>query len=1056
MHRYRYCWGASSGPKEDATTTFKAVGLVVAVLLIAIGLGALTFDSTRDEGTTRTGKAPNVSPVVTPAEQGFTANSGQLSNPAVQFYLSTGPMRVGFAASEILFVVAEPHSPERGVLVRASFENASHSDPVGTGLLPHRTNYLVGRNQAQWRTNLPSYRQVVYARLYDGIDLVFTATASGAKYTFVIAPGADPAAIGIRFEGMEGLRLDPSGNLVIQTMAGDLVDNAPLGEQAGRHLDCAFVLRNSRTVGLHCSGADPSRELRIDPLVYATYIGSTGVDRASAVAADTSGNAYFAGAAGESDFPTTPGAFDPTFGGGCGFLACADAFVAKLNPSGTGLIYATFLGGGAYDEAYGIAVDDLGDAYVTGNTSSSNFPVTAGAVQTTYGGGGDSFIAAIGPAGDSLIYSTYLGGNAWDIGYSVAVDSAHNAYVTGETESSNFPTNVGAYNRTYSTGAAFAAKVSADGKTLTYSTFLGSSYTGGASMAVDSSGNAFIAGATPFPWYPTTAGAFRRTLQSVDAFVTELNAAGSALVYSTFLGGSRYDYAYALALDATGNVFVTGTTNSSDFPVTPGAWNTTFPGPTRAGYVYVAELNTLGSTLNYATFVGGTGLSTGNAIAVDPAGNAFVVGFTFGADFPTTPGAVQPAYAGAPGYSDAFISELNPSGSQLLASTYLGGTGGDTGMSVALDAAGNLYISGETSSMDFPVSPGAFDTTPNFNYTTQRLDDGFVAKLSSLRGGLSYKITINTGPTGLQVGINGTSQTAPHTFWCANGTSVWINATSPQLRGSYQYWFASWSDGGAEDHSIACAPDLSLTAYYTTTPQPDYVLLASPSRISTAPGGNATIDLTVLGLNGYSGPIVNFSLSGAPTGVTASFVPTFVAPSGTASVSLSVSAAVAPGVYPMTVRGMNGTATRSVPFQLEVLGLQVTSNTTSLSIEAGSLGSATVTVTLKGNYTNPVVVSVSGLPAGVGVSISTAQFFMTGAATLTFIVAQHAAVGTYPVIVSAVGTVIQRSLSFSLQILPGGGVTIAPAGNWTALFGWFLAVIVIAAAVIYLIERRKR
>src|SRR2546428_9759970 len=261
LHRYRYCWGASSGPKEDATTTFKAVGLVVAVLLIAIGLGALTFDSTRDEGTTRTGKAPNVSPVVTPAEQGFPANSGQLSNPAVQFYLSTGPMRVGFAASEILFVVAEPHSPERGVLVRASFENASHSDPVGTGLLPHRTNYLVGRNQAQWRTNLPSYRQVVYARLYDGIDLVFTATASGAKYTFVIAPGADPAAIGIRFEGMEGLRLDPSGNLVIQTMAGGFVGKQPPAEQGRRRPHRGLCLPDSTTAGWRCSGAAPSPRL---------------------------------------------------------------------------------------------------------------------------------------------------------------------------------------------------------------------------------------------------------------------------------------------------------------------------------------------------------------------------------------------------------------------------------------------------------------------------------------------------------------------------------------------------------------------------------------------------------------------------------------------------------------------------------------------------------------------------------------------------------------------------------------------------------------------------
>lgn len=997
--------------------------------------------------------APRVPPEIIPSERGFTENRGQISNPGVRLYLYAGRTQVGFGVGEVLFRAPESPSSAGGVLLRATFANANRAEPVGTARLPYSTNFLLGPNPAQWRTNVPSYRQVMYPGLYQGIDLVFTATASGAKYEFVVAPGADVASIGMQFQGMKELGLNPSGNLVIDTSSVDLVDTAPVAYQAGREVDCGFVIRGSDTVGFRCVGVDSSRELRIDPLVYATYIGSTGVDRASAVAADSAGNTYVVGAAGESDFPTTPGAFNRTFSGGCGFLACADAFVAKLNAAGTGLIYATFLGGTAYEVGYGIAVDGPGNAYVTGNTSSSDFPVTVGAPQRANGGGSDAFVAKLGPAGDTLVYSTYLGGSAWDIGSSIAVDSTHSAYVTGETQSPDFPTTVGAYNRTYTTAAAFASKLSADGASLGYSTFLGSSYEGGASIAVDPSGDAFIAGATAYSWYPTTIGALRRTSLWMEAFVTRMNAAGSALVYSTFLGGDRYDYANAIALDSVGNALVTGHTNSSDFPVTPGAWNTTVPAG--GDHVYVAKLNAMGSALTYGTFIGGTKFSGGNAIAVDPAGDTFVVGFTSDLDFPTTPGSIQPAHAGDPGYTDAFISELSPSGSQLLASTYLGGTGGDVAMSVALDVAGNAYISGETSSMDFPVTQGAFDTTPNFNYTTQRLDDGFVAKLSNLVGGLTYRITVDTGPAGLDVEINGTSHATPYTFWCPNGTSVWMNATSPQLKGSYQYWFSSWSDGGAEDHLIACVPGLSLTAYYTTTPQPDFVLLASPSRSSSAPGGSATVDLTVLSLNGYSGPIVNLSVSTVPAGVTAHFAPSFVAPSGTAGLSLSISPTVTPGVYPMAIEGTNGTATRSVPFQLEVLGLQVTTNTTSLSIEAGSLGSATLMVTLEGNYTNPVVLSVSGLPAGVGVSLSTGQFFTTGATTLTFIVAENAATGTYPVTVSAVGAVIKRSLSFSLQIL-GGGMPVAPTGDWTALFGWFLGAIVIAAAVIYLIERRKR
>ena len=349
--------------------------------------------------------------------------------------------------------------------------------------------------------------------------------------------------------------------------------------------------------------------------------------------------------------------------------------------------------------------------------------------------------------------------------------------------------------------------------------------------------------------------------------------------------------------------------------------------------------------------------------------NAFVVGSTFDTDFPTTPGAIQPSHQGDPSYSDSFISELSSAGNTLLDSTYLGGSYGDTALGVALDPSSNVYVSGGTSSLDFPVTQGAFDTTPNVNYTTNSVADGFLVKLGSLTGPLTYKTTVDTGPTGLQVEVNGTAYTAPFAFWCVSGSTVWMNATSPQLVGSYQYWFSSWSDGGVQDHTITCAPGVYLAAYYTRTPQPDFVLLASPSRTGTAPGGNATVDLTVLGLNGYAGSIVTLSLSGAPPGVSGTFSPTFVAPSGTATLTLAVASTVAPGVYPLSIRGNNGSAVRSVPFQLEVLGLQLAANTTALAIATGNLGSASVSVTLKGNYTNPVVLSVSGLPAGVGVSL---------------------------------------------------------------------------------------
>lgn len=1032
-----------------------AIVLVFLLLLLAgwAGPSGVTVATASRAMSTIVDSTPS-SPELTNWEQGFTQNLGQLAASRVRFYSSSTTPRVGFAESEVLFVLAQSRTSPRAVLVRAAFENANPVEPVGIEKLAYSSNFLRGQDSARSRTEVLSYRQVAYRGLYEGIDLVYSASAAGTKYEFLLAPGVSAADIAIRFDGADSMQLDDAGNLFIHTAAGNLMDGVPTGDQSGHGVACEFILRDISTVGYRCPSANAAQSLRIDPLLYATYLGSTGVDQVTAVVADSSGNAYITGAAGGPDFPTTAGAFDRTFGGGCDTLSCADAFVAKLNPSGTALIYATFLGGSGYDKGNAIALDGSGNVYVTGETFSGDFPTTAGAFDRTYHGESDVFVVSLNAAGNALGSSTILGGASSDYSSSIALDAAGGIYVAGHSYSADFPTTIGAYNRTFRQHAAFVTKLSATGSSLAYSTFIGDGQAH--AIVVDATSSAVVAGETFDRFFPATSGALRTTFSQLDGFITKLNASGTGLIYSTLFGGDRWDFIYAMALDAAGDTFVTGQTNSTDFPVTPGAWNTTIPPPTRAGSVYVAEVNPSGSALNYATFIGGTrGLSSGNAIAIDAGGNAIVVGNTFDLDFPTTPGAIQRSHQGDAGYADSFISELNPSGSMLIASTYLGGSYGETALSVGLDAAGNLFVSGGTNSADYPVTQGAFDTTPNVNFTTNSIADGFVAKLSSLTGPLTHKTAMDTGPTGLQVNVNDAASTTPFAFWCVNGSTVWINATSPQLVGSSQYWFSYWSDGGAQDHAITCAPGLAFTAFYTKTPQPDFVLLASPSRTSTAPGGNATVDLTVLGLNGYAGSIVTFSVSGAPAGVTGSFSPTFVAPSGVATLTLAVAPTMAPGVYPLRIRGDNGTAVRFVPFQLEVLGLQVAASTTALAIAAGSLGSAFVTVTLKGNYTNPVVLSVSGLPAGVGVSVTTAQFFTSGVATLTFIVAQNAIAGTYPVALSAAGGGILRTVSLDLRILASGG-GMPGASDWTTLFGWFMGAAAIAAAAIYAIERRKR
>ena len=451
---------------------------------------------------------------------------------------------------------------------------------------------------------------------------------------------------------------------------------------------------------------------------------------------DTAGNAYVTGfttgfTTSTPYFPTTAGAYQTTFGGGYD-----DAFVTKLNPTGTALVYSTYLGGTSYDTGTGIAVDTAGNAYVTGTTGSADFPTTLGAYQTTYGGYDDAFVTKLNPTGTALVYSTYLGGTSYDTGTGIAVDTAGNAYVTGTTGSADFPTTLGAYQTTYGgNGDAFVTKLNPTGTALVYSTYLGgTSDDVGYGIAVDTAGNAYVTGYTTSyttsPYFPTTAGAYQTSFGGGydDAFVTKLNPTGTALVYSTYLGGTSDDVGYGIAVDTAGDAYVAGYT-TSPFPTTAGAYQTTFGG----GYddAFVTKLNPTGTALVYSTYLGGTSYDTGTGIAVDTAGNAYVTGTTGSADFPTTLGAYQTTYGGN---GDAFVTKLNPMGTALVYSTYLGGTGNEVGYGIAVDTAGNAYVTGfTTSTTDFPTTAGAYQTSFGGG------DDAFVAKfaLSPVRFGVT-------------------------------------------------------------------------------------------------------------------------------------------------------------------------------------------------------------------------------------------------------------------------------------------------------------------------------
>ena len=404
-------------------------------------------------------------------------------------------------------------------------------------------------------------------------------------------------------------------------------------------------------------------------IVYSTYFGGSGEDYGSKIAIDSLGNAYVTGYTNSTDLPVVNPAQSVQGGGICGVSPCFDAFVAKLNSTGTALVYSTYLGGSADDYGQGIAVDSAGNALVTGSTASADFP-TVGAFESVHGGAAyDAFVTKLGPAGSTLVYSTYLGGSGEDYGSDIAVDAPGNAYITGYTNSTDFPT-------------------------------------AGPLQAVNGGG---------------TCGAPPNTIPCFDAYVAKLNVDGSSLVYSTYFGGSGGDYGYGIAVDAFGSAYVTGLTTSTDFPVTAGAFQ--LAGGGTSVDAYVVKLDPTGSSAVYSTYLGGTGAEAGLDIAVDPSGNAYVAGYAYGNSLPLA----SPLQATNGGYYDAFLSKLNAAGSALIFSSYLGGSGNEKARGVAVDPSGNAYLTGDTFSTDFPVTPGASQT-----YYGSGAFDAFVAKFGNL------------------------------------------------------------------------------------------------------------------------------------------------------------------------------------------------------------------------------------------------------------------------------------------------------------------------------------
>ncbi|MCS1350823.1 SBBP repeat-containing protein [Mechercharimyces sp. CAU 1602] len=463
------------------------------------------------------------------------------------------------------------------------------------------------------------------------------------------------------------------------------------------------------------------------PIVFfSTYLGGQSNDCGIGIAVDQDEFAYVTGATSSDNFPVTSGAFQTVLRGGV-----QTAFITKFNPNGTSLIYSTFLGGALSDFAMDIDVDESGSAYIAGVTSSSNFPVTSGAFQTLPNPDINAFVTKLNESGSSLVYSTYLGMSGEDSANGIAVDTEGLAYVVGTTFASGFPVTSGAF-QTLKAGFfdVFITKFNASGSALIYSTLLGGGGADnvsnvGTGIAIDEEGFAYVTGRTDSAQFPVTSGAFQTQGGNVDdGFVTKLNQTGTALVYSSYLGGRSNDQCNAIAIDREGGAYVTGVANSANFPVTSGAFQT-IVGVT-GGAVFVTRFNRVGSDLSYSTLLTGNDVSEGTSIAVDSLGGAWVTGGTEARNFPVTDQAIQRRQRGE---SNLFITHVNVNGSGLDFSTYYGGEGINSGFAITLDESENVYVTGETTAFDFPVTPGAFQSQSRTGLATS---DAFVAKLGEV------------------------------------------------------------------------------------------------------------------------------------------------------------------------------------------------------------------------------------------------------------------------------------------------------------------------------------
>lgn len=1034
----------------------------------------------------------------------FEPNVGQF-RPALRYVAHVPGYALGVSGTGLELempakVQTHGHPPakwpraERLVRVRMRLAGAN-PNPRASGMneLPGKANYFLGHDPRAWRTDVPTYARIRMRDVYPGTDLIYYGNQRRLEYDFVVRPGANPSRIRLDFAGASKLRVDASGDLLLETPAGLIRFHKPVVYQdaaTGKHTServyrqGEWVVRGRISAAFRVGPYDVRKTLVIDPVLsFSTYLGGSTNDKANAIAVDGQGNVYVAGLTYSTDFPVTSDAFQKTCGttqtpcqpGPAPYILDA-GFVTKLSSDGSKLIYATYLGGSNISEIRALAVDSSGNAYVAGFTYATDFPVTTGAYQTQCqtpvgfqsGICYSSFVAKLNSTGSSLVYSTYLDGAAAgspspaDGGDAIAVDSTGDAYVGGTTSSRNFPTTTGALETNDpapSVDNGYLSELNPAGTGLVFSTYLsGGDGSQVAGIALGPQQNVYVTGTTQSVNFPTTPGVYQRgSYGAQNTFVSEFAPSGS-LVYSTYLGGTGNSSASAIAVDSAGAAYITGQTdaNAGNFPVTPGAFE---QGPYYSKTAVVAKLHADGCALDYASYLNvlqSDNLTNGGtAIAVDSAGDAYVASKGSQTNLVPPVNPLQPDLG-----AGSYLNEFDPTGSKLLFSTPFGGSAASRINAMAVDSSNNVYVAGNTDSPDFPIvsalQPTCADCVPNNNTDTT---GAFVSKISPAaasgvfltRPSLTFPpsaVGVNAdvqmiGLTNSQsvalniqsVKVSGTGYTLPaSTIPCSGSIAPDTGCAvavqfDPSTTGSFPGTLTITDDGPGSPRQIA----LNATGVPDFTLSDDVALKEPPVKGTNSNGYSVYVN----GATGYTlGGNVSLSCSGA-SAVTCSFNPASVligSPTGS-DLALSNLTSVSGDTLSFNVVGTFNGQTATLPVQINFADFSLSASAAQ-TVTAGQTANYQVNIAPINGFADSITFSCSGLPSKASCDFSPNPVTPNGPAS------DYTAISI---------------ITTASSMIPPGSPDSRPGAGWMPLAWWalLLAILLFLAAWSGSPRRRK-